>query len=82
MQVLRCELVSEFLRHDCLRLTLGQEAQRIHGDDPNWRVGTSGITKEDVILIGVVHVSQGSWQPILQLNRFVLSRSIHLPWLQ
>jgi hypothetical protein len=28
------------------------------------------ITKEDVIVIGIVHVLQGSWQPILQLNRY------------
>ncbi|KAI0255572.1 hypothetical protein BJV78DRAFT_1279317 [Lactifluus subvellereus] len=57
-------------------------AQRVHGNDPNWRVGNGGITKEHVILIGVVHVSQGSWQPILQLNCYVLSRSLHLPGLQ
>jgi hypothetical protein len=52
-----------------------QEAQQHEGQDPNWRVGArGGITKEDVILIGVVHVSQGSWQPILQLNRYVVPR--------
>jgi hypothetical protein len=59
----------------------GQEAQRVHGSDPNWQVGNGGITKEQVILIGVVHVSQGSWQPILQLNHYILSRSLHLPGL-
>ena len=35
--------------------------------------------KDQVILIGVVHVSQGSWQPILQLNRFVVPRRQHIP---
>ncbi|KAI0249605.1 hypothetical protein BJV78DRAFT_1129465 [Lactifluus subvellereus] len=39
--------------------------------DPAWQVGgTNGIKKDHVILIGLVHVSQGSWQPILQLDRY------------
>ncbi|KAH9976822.1 hypothetical protein BGW80DRAFT_1250275 [Lactifluus volemus] len=63
-------------------LTSVQEAQWIRGEDPNWQVGNGGITKEHVILIGVVHVSQGSWQPILQLNHYVFSRSLHLPGLR
>jgi len=57
------------------------EAQEIQGQDANWRVGAGGITKEQVILIGAVHVSQGSWQPILQLNRYVMPRYQHLPGL-
>ncbi|KAI0265993.1 hypothetical protein BGY98DRAFT_977812 [Russula aff. rugulosa BPL654] len=47
------------------------EAQRLACQNPNWRIGGGGITKEQVILIGAVHVTQGSWQPILQLNRYV-----------
>jgi len=58
-----------------------QEAERLEGQDPNWRVGAGGVTKEQVILIGVVHVSQGSWQPILQLNRYVVPRCQHIPGL-
>jgi len=58
-----------------------QEAERLEGQDPNWRVGAGGITKGQVILIGVVHVSQGSWQPILQLNRYVVPRCQHIPGL-
>ncbi|KAH9171209.1 hypothetical protein EDB89DRAFT_1973608 [Lactarius sanguifluus] len=38
----------------------------------HWFIGVDGITPDDVVLIGVVHVSQSSWMPILQLNRFVL----------
>ncbi|KAI0299329.1 hypothetical protein BC826DRAFT_906439 [Russula brevipes] len=51
-------------------------AQRPHGQVPNWRVGDGdgGITKEQVILIGAVNVSQGSWQAILQINRYVMPR--------
>ncbi|KAH9044858.1 hypothetical protein EDB84DRAFT_1558939 [Lactarius hengduanensis] len=48
------------------------EHSRVHGGDPRWRIGPGGITRDHVILIGVVHVSQGSWQPILQLNRYVI----------
>ena len=41
-------------------------------NDPRWLIGGRGITPDDVVLIGAVHVSQGSWMPILQVNRFVL----------
>jgi hypothetical protein len=62
-------------------LQLGQEAaQRLCGQVPNWRVGDGdgGITKEQVILIGAVNVSQGSWQVILQINRYVMPRHPYL----
>jgi len=55
------------------------EAQKSHGREPNWLVGIGGITIEQVVLIGAAHVSQGSWQPILQLNRYVVPRYQHLP---
>lgn len=58
-----------------------QEAGRSEGQDPNWKVGSGGITKDQVIIVGVVHVSQGSWQPILQLNRYVVPRRQHIPGL-
>ncbi|KAF8494399.1 hypothetical protein F5888DRAFT_656350 [Russula emetica] len=52
-----------------------EEAHRFPCQEPNWRIGGGGgITKEQVILIGAVHVTQGSWQPILQLNRYVFPR--------
>lgn len=54
-----------------------QDAQRLQGHDPSWWIGNGGITKDQVILIGAVHVSQGSWQPILQLNRYVMPRYSH-----
>jgi hypothetical protein len=58
-----------------------QEAEGLEAQDPNWRVGVGGITKDQVIVVGVVHVSQGSWQPILQLNRYVVPRRQHIPGL-
>jgi hypothetical protein len=46
--------------------------------DAAWKIGgTNGIRKNHIMLIGFVHVSQGSWQPILQLNRNILARSPH-----
>lgn len=42
-----------------------------HGQQ-RWFIGDGGITPDDVVLIGVIHVSQGSWMPILQLNRYLL----------
>ena len=36
--------------------------------DQRYRIGDDHITPNDIILIGTVQVSQGSWMPILQLN--------------
>jgi hypothetical protein len=43
----------------------------MHQGDPRWRIAPNGhgITQNDIILVGVVHVSSGSWMPIIQLNR-------------
>ena len=87
MQVLGCKsrrlgIYCGHSRFDRADVLMGvQEAGRLEGQDPNWRVGAGGITKEQVILVGVVHVSQGSWQPILQLNRYVVLRCQHIPGL-
>lgn len=49
-----------------------QAMDRPHtNNDPRWFIGAGGITTDEVILIGAVQVSQGSWMPILQLSRFV-----------
>jgi hypothetical protein len=36
--------------------------------DQKYLIGDQRITPRDIILIGAVQVSQGSWMPILQLN--------------
>jgi hypothetical protein len=52
------------------RLTSEQDATGQLSQYTEWRVGGDrGITRNDIIIIGLIHVSQGSWQPILQLNR-------------
>ncbi|KAN0130987.1 hypothetical protein V8E53_011120 [Lactarius tabidus] len=36
-----------------------------------WRIGPGGIQRCDIVIIGAVHVSVGSWMPLLQLNRYI-----------
>ena len=37
--------------------------------DRRWQIGLhGGITQDQVKVIGAVHVSAGSWMPILQLD--------------
>lgn len=38
-------------------------------EDPNWKVGPGHITIDDLVLVGLQHVSKGSWQCHLRLNR-------------
>ncbi|KAI0295970.1 hypothetical protein BC826DRAFT_968231 [Russula brevipes] len=57
--------VRQFLA-DCERAPL-------HDPNAKWLVGYGRITYNEVMLIGVVQVSAGSWMPILQLvNRVVM----------
>lgn len=36
-----------------------------------WRIGPGGIRRRDITIIGVIHVSAGTWMPIMQLNRYI-----------
>ena len=38
--------------------------------DPNWRIGKEEITQRHVKIIGAVHVSAGTWMPIIQLTEY------------
>ena len=42
-----------------------QEVQRLRIDQRfnNWRVGPGAITKDHLYVVGLVHVSAGTWQP-------------------
>ncbi|KAH8989131.1 hypothetical protein EDB92DRAFT_2004587 [Lactarius akahatsu] len=56
--------VDKFLR-ECM--AHGQTAT-----DPRWQIGGhGGITQAEVKVIGAIHVSAGSWMPIIQLTRYV-----------
>ncbi|KAI0044764.1 hypothetical protein FA95DRAFT_221898 [Auriscalpium vulgare] len=40
---------------------------------PEWRIGgQGGIMPHEVLIVGAVQVSQGSWQPILQASRHIM----------
>jgi len=41
------------------------------GADPGWCIGPQGFTQHHVKVIGAVHVSAGTWMPIIQLNAWV-----------
>ena len=50
---------------------LSQELAGMYCANPEWRVGfdANAIHPEDVVLLGLHHISQGSWQPSLGLRR-------------
>ena len=41
--------------------------------DPRWQIGIvpGGITADEVKILGAIHVSAGTWMPIMQLTRYV-----------
>ncbi|KAI9433284.1 hypothetical protein H4582DRAFT_2082444 [Lactarius indigo] len=61
--------VNKFLR-DC-ELEPGSVDDRRKIWQELWRIGPDGIKCNDIIIIGAVHVSAGSWMPIIQLNRYI-----------
>lgn len=41
----------------------------------HWKLGEEdGIELDDLNIIGLVHISRGTWMPILQLNQHVIPR--------
>ncbi|KAI0035486.1 hypothetical protein K488DRAFT_23237, partial [Vararia minispora EC-137] len=63
--------LDKFIRHVGRSIDRFLEAAvtEISEGSPAWRIGPGRITRDDITIIGVVHVSSGSWMPILQLNR-------------
>jgi hypothetical protein len=43
-----------------------------HIADPRWGIGAHGIMQKHIKIIGAVHVSAGSWMPIMQHTGYVL----------
>ncbi|KAI9459044.1 hypothetical protein F5148DRAFT_312916 [Russula earlei] len=52
-------IVDRFLTHAAVTVPIR---------DLSWRVGVGGITRDDVIIVGVVQVSTAGWMPILQIS--------------
>ncbi|KAI9511587.1 hypothetical protein F5148DRAFT_1146751 [Russula earlei] len=48
------------------------DCMQVQSADPRWAVGYGGINVNEVMLIGVVQVSAGSWMPMLQLMERVV----------
>ena len=51
-----------------IRSILQHAKDELYDGDQKYLIGDHRITPHDIILIGAVQVSQGSWMPILQLN--------------
>jgi len=39
-----------------------------------WKLGDGGIRLDEITIIGLLHISRGTWMPILQLTRHVIPR--------
>jgi hypothetical protein len=78
MQIPTGELTVRISWQFFVRLKPKQDCEGQHIMSPTWSAGQGGITANDIILIGLIHVTPGSWQPILQLNRYVFSQSSNL----
>jgi len=65
--------VGRFMKHvgTSVNKFINQCLENGPGADPRWCIA-HGITQRHVRVIGAVHVSAGSWQPIIQLTRYVL----------
>ncbi|KAI0290562.1 hypothetical protein BC826DRAFT_913013, partial [Russula brevipes] len=37
-----------------------------------WKIGGGGILPNEVLVLGAIHVSSGTWQPILALTKVVI----------
>jgi len=37
-----------------------------------WQIGPGGIRREEVVIIGAINDSAGSWMPIMQLSRYII----------
>ncbi len=42
--------------------------------DERWKLGEGGVLLEEIKIIGLLHVSQGTWMPMLHLTRHIFPR--------
>ncbi|KAI9433854.1 hypothetical protein H4582DRAFT_1982946 [Lactarius indigo] len=45
--------------------------------DERWKLGEGGVLLEEIKIIGLLHVSQGTWIPMLHLTRHIFPRYCH-----
>ena len=48
-----------------------REPQTFH---ERWKLGEGGIQPQEITIIGVLHISKGTWMPILQLAQHIIPR--------
>jgi hypothetical protein len=58
--------------------TMSEQAMQV-GSDRQWRIGLLDIRVDDIILVSLHHVSQGSWQPQLRLRRTIVTSVVAGP---
>ncbi|KAI9464406.1 hypothetical protein F5148DRAFT_176961 [Russula earlei] len=67
-------IIARFVKH--VGASVDRFFNQCVANDPvaihRWGIGTHGITQGHVKVIGAVHVSAGSWMPIIQLTGYVL----------
>lgn len=39
-----------------------------------WKLGEGGVLLDEIKIIGLLHVSQGTWMPMLHLTRHIFPR--------
>jgi len=44
--------------------------------DERWKLGEGGVLLEEIKIIGLLHVSQGTWMPMLHLTRHIFPRYV------
>ncbi|KAI0040463.1 hypothetical protein FA95DRAFT_1611780 [Auriscalpium vulgare] len=55
-------------------LRLCQEDPATRSASRQWRIGgANGISRDEVVLIGVIHVAADCWMPILKVSRYIYS---------
>ncbi|TFY73679.1 hypothetical protein EWM64_g10333 [Hericium alpestre] len=47
---------------------------------PHWRIGHGGIARDNITVLGVCHVTSGSWMPILQVFPAVFDLQMPVPF--
>ena len=48
--------------------------------DERWKLGEGGVLLEEIKIIGLLHVSQGTWMPMLHLTRHIFPRYDLVLW--
>lgn len=66
---------SALAKNLCSELTffLSQQNRKLDTENPvpQWHIGEGGVQPHEIVIVGAIQVSSGSWMPILQLTRYI-----------